>query len=127
MTNNSYQNIITLIINVLSKCVSFRLKACRKDFIINTFLCFSAIKGKINYLQMERFPDKCEQYFRINFENKFNFQDFNLAMIKERCSGECIVAFDPSYIKKSGKKTFGLGMYWSGCSGKYFFVRKIPF
>ena len=67
---------------------------------------------------MERFSDKCEQYFRINFENKFNFQDFNLAMIKERCTGECVVAFDPSYIKKSGKKTFGLGMYWSGCSGK---------
>jgi hypothetical protein len=31
---------------------------------------------------------------------------------------ECVVAFDPSYIKKSGKKTFGLGMYWSGCSAK---------
>ena len=25
--------------------------------------------------------------------------------------------FDPSYINKSGKKTFGLGMYWSGCAG----------
>lgn len=38
-------------------------------------------------------------------------------MVKEQIS-ECIVAFDPSYIKKSGKKTFGLGMYWSGCAGK---------
>ena len=66
---------------------------------------------------MERFSDKCEQYFRINFENKFNFQDFNLTMIKERVS-ECIVAFDPSYIRKSGKKTYGLGMYWSGCAGR---------
>jgi hypothetical protein len=66
---------------------------------------------------MERFSKKCEQYFRINFENKFNFQDFNLSMIKERVT-ECIVAFDPSYIKKSGKNTFGLGMYWSGCAGK---------
>lgn len=36
-------------------------------------------------------------------------------MIKERVN-ECIVAFDPSYIPKSGKKTFGLGMYWSGCA-----------
>jgi len=118
MTNNSYPNFKTLIINALSGCVGFKLKECRKKFIINTFLCFSAIKGKINFLQMERFSDRSEQYFRINFENKFNFQDFNLAMIKEQCSGECIVAFDPSYIKKSGKQTYGLGMYWSGCAGK---------
>jgi hypothetical protein len=29
---------------------------------------------------------------------------------------ECFVAFDPSYIPKSGKQTFGLGRYWSGCA-----------
>jgi len=32
-------------------------------------------------------------------------------MIKERIS-ECIVTFDPGYISKSGKKTYGLKMYW---------------
>jgi hypothetical protein len=118
MTNNSYPNIKPLIINVLSMSDYFKnLKACRKDFIINALICFSCIKGKINFLQMKRFSDKCEQYFRINFENKFNFQQFNLAMIKERVT-DCIVAFDPSYIQKSGKKSFGLGMYWSGCAQK---------
>jgi hypothetical protein len=118
MTNNSYPSIKSLIINTLSNCANFRtLKECRKNFIINALICFSSIKGKINFLQMERFSDKCEQYFRINFENKFNFQDFNLTMIKERIT-ECIVAFDPSYILKSGKKTYGLGMYWSGCASR---------
>jgi len=118
MTNNSYPTIKHLIINALSKSATFRtLKECRKNFIINVLLCFSSIKGKINFLQMERFSEKCEQYFRINFENKFNFQGFNLTMIKERISA-CIVAFDPSYIHKSGKKTYGLGMYWSGCASR---------
>jgi hypothetical protein len=65
---------------------------------------------------MQRFFGKSEQYFRINFENRFNYQDFNLAMIKELTS-ECIIAFDPSYISKSGKATYGLGSYWSGCAG----------
>ena len=37
-------------------------------------------------------------------------------MIKAKVS-ECIIAFDPSYIPKSGKKTYGLGSYWSGCAG----------
>jgi len=117
MTNNNYPNIKSFIINALSKSDVFNsLKECRKKFIINVIMCFSAIKGKINFLQMQRFSQKCEQYFRINFENKFNYQAFNLAMIKEKIS-ECIVAFDPSYIPKSGKKTYGLGSYWSGCAG----------
>jgi hypothetical protein len=118
MTNNRYPNIKSLIINVFPKCTHLKtLKECRQKFIINALTCFSSIKGKINFLQMSRFSNKCEQYFRINFENKFNFQDFNLSMVKERVT-ECIVAFDPSYIKKSGKHTHGLGMYWSGCAGR---------
>jgi hypothetical protein len=40
-----------------------------------------------------------------------------LSLIKEKVS-ECIVAFDPSYIGKSGKKTYGLGSYWSGSAGR---------
>ena len=104
MTNNSYPNIKSLIINLSLKCAnSGTLKECRKNFIINAFICFSSIKGKINFLQMERFSDKCEQYFRINFENKFNFQGFNLTMIKER-TRERIVAFDPSFDKEGSDK-----------------------
>ena len=118
MTNNSYPSIKSLIISTLSKSMRFKkLKECRINFIVNALSCFSGIKGKINFLQMGRFSEKCEQYFRINFENKFNFQDFNLTMIKEHVK-ESIVAFDPSYIKKSGKHTFGLGMYWSGCANR---------
>ena len=117
MTNNSYPNIKSFIINVLSKNSFLKtLKESRQKFIANSFLCFAAIKGKINFLQMQRFSKKSEQYFRINFENKFNFQRFNSAMIQEKLS-ECVIAFDPSYIPKSGKQTYGLGSYWSGCAG----------
>ena len=117
MTNNSYPNIKLLIINALSNCANFKsIKECHRKFIMNVLTCFLSIKGKINFLQMERFSNKCEQYFRINFENKFNFQGFNMAMIRERIK-ESIVAFDPSYIRKSGKKTYGLGTYWSGSAG----------
>jgi len=97
MTNNSYPNIKSLIISVLSNNDVFNtLKECRKTFIISVFIVFSSIKGKINFLQLQRFSEKCEQYFRINFENKFNFQGLNLDMIKERVS-ECVIAFDLSF------------------------------
>jgi len=66
---------------------------------------------------MNRYVEKCEQYFSIHFENRFDFQGFNLAMIQERVK-ECIIAFDPGFIKKSGKKTYGPGSYWSGCADK---------
>jgi len=73
MTNNSYPNIKTLIINLLVKSTVYQtLKAYRREFINNVFICIKSIKGKINFLQMGRFSDKCEQYFRIKFENKFN-------------------------------------------------------
>ena len=117
MANNNYPNVKTFIICVLSNNAVFNsLKACRATFIFYALFYFSAIKSKINFLQLQRFSGKCEQYFRINFENKFNFQAFNLEMIKERVT-ECIIALDPSFIAKSGKRTYGPGSYWSGCAG----------
>ncbi|VAW25121.1 hypothetical protein MNBD_BACTEROID01-833 [hydrothermal vent metagenome] len=33
-------------------------------------------------------------------------------------SPDSAIAFAPSYISKSGKKTPGLGYFWPGCAGK---------
>ena len=116
MSINEYPNCKSLIINALKSRKFSGLKEARKHFLINILLCFLSIKGRINFLQLARFSEYCEQYYRIHFENKFNFQDFNLSLITGRRIKECIVAFDPSYIPKSGKKTFGTGRYWSGCA-----------
>ena len=116
MTTSNYSSIKLLIISAL-KCDSFStLKRTRKHFILNVLLCFLSIKGKINFLQLSRFSSFCEQFFRIHFENRFNFKCFNLSLVSTLEIKESIVAFDPSYIPKSGKQTFGLGRYWSGCS-----------
>ena len=63
MTNSSYPNIKSIVVNVLRNCNLFTsLKECCVNFIIQAFACFLSIKGKINFLQMGRFSDKCEQY-----------------------------------------------------------------
>ncbi|MFV0391922.1 MAG: transposase, partial [Paludibacteraceae bacterium] len=116
MSTNEYPNTKYLIISVLKSYSFSSLKEVRKQFILNVLLCFLSIKGKIDFLQLSRFSEHCEQYFRINFENKFNFQNFNLMLVAGQKIKECIVAFDPSYIPKSGKQTFGIGRYWSGCA-----------
>jgi hypothetical protein len=116
MSTSEYPNVRSLIMSVLKSDKFSRLKEARKRFIFNVLICFLSIKGRINFLQLSRFSGHCEQYFRINFENRFNFQDFNLRLIPGRKIEECIVAFDPSYIPKRGKQTFGTGRYWSGCA-----------
>lgn len=81
-------------------------------------ILFLSIKGKINFLQLSRFSGKCEQRFRYFFETGFDFLSFNKSLIHRCVKGKTAIAFDPSYISKSGKKTPGVGYFWSGCSGR---------
>lgn len=116
MSINKLPNAKSLVITALYSQEFSALKENRKQFILNVLQCFLSIKGRINFLQLSRYSKHCEQYFRINFENKFNFQDFNRRLILDLKMKECITAFDPSFITKSGKCTFGLNTYWSGCA-----------
>ena len=102
--------------NVLNKMVG--LNKCRKDFFISTMSLFLSIKGRINFLQLERFSDIDEQSFRNQFEKPFDFLQFNKELVLEHGSGHFTIAFDPSCISKSGKHTPSLGYFWSGCVSK---------
>jgi hypothetical protein len=44
----------------------------------------------------------------------FDWSGFNMNLIQQHCSDELILAFDPSYMPKSGKKTAHVGRFWSG-------------
>ncbi len=81
-------------------------------------ILFLSIRGKINFLQLARFSQRCESGFRYFFEQSFDFLAFNQALIKMHIKGKTAIAFDPSYISKSGKKTPGVGYFWSGVAGK---------
>jgi hypothetical protein len=65
-------------------------------------------------LQLRRFSPYCKQTHRNQFEQKFDFFAFNKHLTEEIVSKNCIIAFDPSYIPKSGKLTYGTGKFWSG-------------
>ena len=92
------------------------LNKSRKKIISNVLWLFLSIKGRINFLQMERFGTDCEQTFRNQFEEKFDFLAFNNHLIEGVVGDETIIAFDPSYIPKAGKKTPGTGRFWSGAA-----------
>ena len=115
MITREYKFYNKLIINTLSKIS--KINKCRKDFICEVFILFLCIKGRINFLQLGRFGSFKEQRYRQQFENPFDFLAFNKELVLSNGSGRFVIAFDPSYIDKSGKKTTGLGWYWSGCAG----------
>jgi hypothetical protein len=75
---------------------------------------FLGILGRINFLQLSRYSDKCEQYFRKQFSKDFDFMAFNGLLIESNCSSKLAIAFDPCYISKSGKQTPHVSWYWSG-------------
>lgn len=104
-----------LINSVLNK-VSV-LNKSRKDFIIEIMFLFISISGRKNFSQFGRYGDFKEQRYRIQFEKQFNFLEFNKEIIDFYCDDELVIAFDPSYISKSGKKTPGLDKFWSGVAG----------
>lgn len=106
----------SLIINTLDNIS--KLNKRRRAFICDVFILFLCIRGRINFLQLGRYGSSGEQRYRQQFENPFDFLSFNKELVLTHGSGRFIIAFDPSYISKSGKKTTGLGMYWSGCAGK---------
>jgi len=112
------QNFKDLIFKALSSSSFSKISKPRKYFIAYTLWLFACIKGRINFLQLERFGKFCEQYFRIGFQKEFNFLAFNTALLKEHLSSVLAIAMDPSYISKAGKFTSGVGKFWSGCDTK---------
>lgn len=92
------------------------LNKCRKDFLMHILGLYLTIKGRINFLQMERYGIYRESTYRNHFENGFDFETFNRILIEENTSSERIIVFDPSYISKSGKHTYGVSKFWSGCA-----------
>src|SRR3546814_20112388 len=44
---------------------------------------------------------------------------FNSGLVRQHGSGHYIISLDPSFIAKSGKKTPGIGYFWSGQAARH--------
>lgn len=88
----------------------------QKKFINWIFEKWVMLPVRHNFLNLFRYSDGayCEKSIRHQFGRKFNFAEWFDTALGELRRKECIAAFDPSYIPKSGKKTYGKGYFWSG-------------
>ena len=93
----------------------------RKNFIdvfIEVIFLYVALR-KINFTQMGKYGKHCEQTYRNFFSKSVDWVAYNTALIKSVFStpGDLLaIAVDQSHITKSGKLTWGLGRFWSGCA-----------
>lgn len=88
--------------------------------IIEILILYMVIPRKINFLQMERYGDRCEQCYRQTFGKSVDWLKFNMwlsAYAFRDGARRVAIAMDPCYIPKAGKHTPHVGTFWSGCSG----------
>ena len=88
------------------------------DFLLEVFMLFISIKGRLNFLQLSRFGIHGEQHYRNQFSKPFDFLTFNKTLVDTYAGKDIVIAIDPSYVPKSGKATEGLGYFWSGTASK---------
>ena len=118
MTTPTIYNLYTKIVLEALSVSNIKLNKCRRDFMIEVFMLYLSIPSRINFLQLGRYSLFGEQRFRRQFEKGFDFFAFNNALSKSWIGTRNAVAFDPSFIHKSGKQTPGIGYFWSGCAGR---------
>lgn len=88
----------------------------QRDFIIHLMPLLLTIRGRHNFENLSRYGSFNEATYRLRYEGSFAFEQFNEELILSLPDEERIIAFDPSYLPKSGKYTPGTGYFWSGCA-----------
>ena len=115
MNLNELDQYLEIINNLLSQSAA-KINKWREKFMLEVLLLYLIIPGRINFLQLGRYGRFCEQRYRQQFGRKFDWLCFNATLAESQISSRVAIAFDPSYISKSGKCTPYLGRFWSGCA-----------
>lgn len=92
----------------------------QKKFLITLFTTILVVRGRVNFRNLSRYSDLCEHTYSRNFEKLFDFVGFNHQIITEIFSqdDDHILAFDQSFIPKSGSHTYGTDHFWNGSAGR---------
>ena len=106
-----------IVIEALKNC-SANLRKSFKTAFIQVMILYMVIPRKINFTQMGRYSNSCEQRFRQLYEHDFDWMEFNTSLMWRNLGRGLrkAIAIDASYISKAGKKTPYIGKFWSGCA-----------
>jgi len=82
---NQYNDICSSLL----KEIATKLSKSFKTFLMETLVLYMVIPGRINFLQLGRSGSSCEQRYRQNFSNDFDWLDFNVALSKRILLSRC--------------------------------------
>ncbi len=99
MTTREQKPYKALISNMTDKLPN--INQWRRTFLMETFILFLSIRGRINFLQLARYGKYKEQRYCQQFEKRFDFLTFNKELTLSQGSGRYAIAFDPSSVIKS--------------------------
>jgi hypothetical protein len=89
-----------------------------KKFVVHILELWLSMNCRYVFTNMQRWGGRAEKSYRRMFEKFFDWFSFNFQLVKQYGEGEIIAVFDPCFIKKSGKGTYGLDKFWSGTAAK---------
>ena len=99
--------------------VLMRLKNTKKPqqkFLCHVMRLLLMLPGRVTFRNLSRYSPYHEKTFARWCARDFDCVSLNHAAIVEVVapSHEHILAFDPSFVPKSGQRTYGLDMFWNG-------------
>ena len=107
----------------LFESVLMRLKNTKRPqqkFLCHVMRLLLMLPGRVTFRNLSRYSSYHEKTFARWFARDFDFVSLNHAAIIEVVapSHEHILAFDPSFVPKSGQRTYGLDMFWNGAHSR---------
>jgi hypothetical protein len=87
-------------------------------FLVVLFQTILVCPSKINFSTLSRNSVLNERTYRRQFQKEFDFVELNQEIIKQSACQIKAFAMDASFIRKSGKETFGIDKFWNGCAGR---------
>ena len=92
----------------------------QRVFFQSLLLVFMTFQGKATIRNLARYCEMSEKRISRWYKRSFDFSLFNRLLLKYSLSHdrECIAAVDCCFLKKSGKKTQGLGWFYNGSAGE---------
>jgi hypothetical protein len=87
-------------------------------FVLHILELWLSMNCRYVFTNMQRWGSRMEKSYRRMFGKFFDWFGFNYELVKQSAGKEVLCVFDPCFVKKSGKQTYGLGTFWSGTEGK---------
>lgn len=92
----------------------------QQKFLAILFSTIMVIWGKVNFMNLSRYSEITERTYRRQFARSYNFMKGNAEIIEKGilATARQIIAIDCSFIKKSGKATYGIEYFYNGSAGR---------